>query len=94
MDNGKPAFIFFKTLTLIASPGGDLNAAVEIIDLVKKYKLVTHVDELVSGAGGCLSSCALIFAAGNKRHYTNPETLDFASNNIIVGIHKPFFRRG
>lgn len=91
---GKPAHTFFKTFTLIDSPGGDLHAALDIINLIKKYKLVTHVDAVMSQNIGCLSSCALVFAAGSQRHYTDPKNLGSATQNNTLGIHKPYFTSG
>ena len=93
-SSGKPAYTFFKTVTLTGSNGGDLNAAVEIIDLIIKNDLITHIDELITDERQCLSSCALIFASGSQRHYTNPRALNSASTNNILGIHKPYFTEG
>lgn len=95
LDNyGVPAHSFFNLVTITNSPGGDLNAAFEIMKLIRKYKLNTHLDELLSETPKCLSSCSLIFASGIQRHYTNPKQLGSANNNILLGIHKPYFTKG
>ena len=95
LDNyGVPAHSFFNLVTITNSPGGDLNAAFEIMKLIRKYKLNTHLDELLSETPNCLSSCSLIFASGIQRHYTNPYQLGSANNNVLLGIHKPYFTKG
>ena len=93
-SSGKLAQHFFKVVTLQDSVGGDLSAAFEIVKLITDYGLVTHVDDNLSFNTGCLSSCALIFAAGKERHYTKNKNSTSIDENVIFGIHKPYFLNG
>jgi len=76
---------------IISSGGGDVKSALEIMELIDKYNLITFIyEELsqshISSPGKCLSACGLIFSSGKQRHFKSK----YDSNNFI-GIHKPSF---
>ena len=73
---------------IISSVGGDVKSALEIMELIDKYNLITFIAEGLAhfAPGKCLSACGLIFSSGKQRHFKSK----YDSNNII-GIHKPFF---
>ena len=89
-STGKNAYSFIKTVILKTSTGGDLNAAFKIMKLIGYHKLITQIDSDLTEY--CLSSCALIFASGNHRHWSINE--DYKNSNHVLGIHKPDFVDG
>ena len=89
---------YASILVLGNSPGGDLSAAFQIMRQIQARKIVTWIDIQLAknfdktAQQQCLSSCALIFASGVHRHYSNDgEKLLF---NRTIGIHKPRFLEG
>ena len=92
--NGIPAYAFIKIFWIISSPGGDVQSAFEIMELIKKYQMVTVISEgLYADQLGlkkeCLSACSLIFSSGVHRHF-----LASKNHNWVLGIHKPDFAKG
>jgi hypothetical protein len=63
------------------SPGGDVIAAMQIGEIIRKDWLWTSVSDEPQ-AEGCLSACVLIFAAGANR---------ILGGDSRVGIHRPRF---
>lgn len=63
------------------SPGGDVFAAIQIGEIVRKEWLMTAVPD-EPPAEGCMSACVLILAAGAVR---------IVGGNSRVGIHRPYF---
>ena len=113
LDNNSNLFGYdaFKTVTLRGSRGGDLNAAFDIMKSIRKHKLITQIDasftnnKTENGYVGCFSSCALIFASGFERHFTEKYKHTIFKNGIphgdgkstsdyILGIHKPDLSKG
>lgn len=78
-------------VSLGASVGGDVQAAMEIAGLIMQNGLSTMIwqrpmsSEKRHMKQHCLSSCALIFASGRERYFPD------VSENNILGIHKPEF---
>ncbi len=78
-------------ISIGASIGGDVEAALKIAELIKQNKLNTLIwkKPLLSTNNykqqECLSACALIFASGKNRYFPDVYT------NRILGIHKPAF---
>ena len=74
-----------------ASVGGDVQAAMEIAELIMSNDFSTMIWQRPMFSENryldqhCLSSCALIFASGKERYFP-----DISENNIL-GIHKPEF---
>jgi hypothetical protein len=91
--NGKKASSFIKDIVLRDSPGGDLAAAFQIMNLIRALELNTHLDTSLARANKCQSACALIFASGEQRHFTSALGR-FGSRNNLLGIHKPDFVEG
>jgi len=92
-QNGKPSKSFIKAVALVNSIGGDLRAAFQIMTLIKQHHLNTFLDTGLAGEGKCQSACALIFASGKNRHFSDRFKRMRMDNNII-GIHKPEFTEG
>jgi hypothetical protein len=70
---------YFQTLTLVVhlnSTGGDLDAALQIGQTIRKYDGIVQVLKNST----CYSSCALIYIAGVRR-----------SNLGMIGLHRPYF---
>lgn len=76
---------FIKTVILRTSLGGDVNAAFNIMKLIRQHGLVTQIDSDLTEY--CLSSCALIFASGTQRHWTMNTYIE--DPILVLGIHKP-----
>jgi hypothetical protein len=75
----------FETIDVeLDSPGGDVFAAMQIGEIVRKDWLWTSIPD-EPPATGCMSACVLILAAGANR------ILGDASR---VGIHRPYFDQG
>jgi hypothetical protein len=78
-------------VSLGVSIGGDVQAAMEIAEIITRNELNTMMwDRPIFSQNNflkqhCLSSCALIFASGKERYFP-----DISENNILV-IHKPEF---
>ena len=78
-------------ISIGASVGGDVQAAMEISELIMRNDLSTMIWQRPMSSENryvdqhCLSSCALIFASGRDRYFP-----DISENNIL-GIHKPEF---
>ncbi|MFZ6640016.1 hypothetical protein ACO0LL_09775 [Undibacterium sp. TC4M20W] len=66
-------------VVLSESPGGDLNAAYGIAQLIRGRKINTAVQ------GNCFSSCAIIFMAGTERRMLDSKNLA----NTKLGFHGP-----
>lgn len=65
------------------SVGGDVDAAMKIGRLVRKYEGSTSIEKEPSGFNAnCYSSCALIFIAGVWRSIT--------SDGSALGLHRPY----
>lgn len=76
---------------IISSPGGDVEAAVEIMQIIRKHKISTFIwyDQYSyerTFIPECLSACALIFSSGLHRHFRKK-----VEENTHLGIHKPSF---
>lgn len=76
---------------IISSPGGDVQAALEIMEIIRKQRLSTFIwhDKHSLRRGSrpeCLSSCALVFSSGLHRHFKKT-----VESNSHLGIHKPSF---
>jgi hypothetical protein len=84
-DAGFASSNLIKTVILRTSRGGDLNAAFNIMKLIRRHNLVTQIDSDLTDF--CLSSCALIFASGTQRHWTMNN--DLGNPKLVLGIHKP-----
>ncbi len=63
------------------SPGGDVFAAMQIGEIVRRDWLMTSVPD-EPPAKGCMSACVLILAAGAVR---------IVGHDSRVGIHRPYF---
>jgi len=63
------------------SPGGDLWAAMQIGEVVRKHWLMTSVSD-EPPSNGCMSACVFILAAGAVR---------IVGEESRVGIHRPHF---
>jgi hypothetical protein len=57
------------------SPGGDVDAALQIGRIIRKHEGITHIEV----DRQCYSSCALLFIAGVSR-------LNFG----LIGLHRPY----
>jgi hypothetical protein len=65
------------------STGGDVDAAMKIGRLVRRYEGWTYIEKEDSGFNAnCYSSCALIFIAGVRRY--------MASSGGQLGLHRPY----
>jgi len=71
-----------KTI-LLSSKGGDVNEAINIGRVIRKYEYESMLVPLFDGniQYGCMSSCVLAFAGGVHR----------ASEFGVLGIHRPYF---
>lgn len=63
------------------SPGGDVFAAMQIGETIRRDWLWTSVSDEPT-ASGCMSACVLILAAGANR---------ILGDDSRVGVHRPFF---
>ncbi len=68
-----------KHVVLAESPGGDLRSAYGIADLIHKNHLNTSVK------GFCVSSCAVMFMAGEQRQIIDEK--DY--KKTVLGFHAP-----
>lgn len=68
---------------LLNSPGGDVNAAMEIGRVIRRFEMYVEVPN----DGICASSCVLLYAAGTTRSFFRESGI---GNGPIV-IHRPFF---
>ncbi|MBC3930944.1 hypothetical protein [Undibacterium curvum] len=68
-----------KHVVLAESPGGDLRSAYGIADLIRKNHLNTSVK------GFCVSSCAVMFMAGEQRQIIEEKNY----KKTILGFHAP-----
>lgn len=86
---------YSSILFLGNSPGGDLSAAFQIMRQIQARKIITWLDIQLAKSfeptaqQQCFSSCALIFASGVHRHYSNDTQKPLF--NQLIGIHKPRF---
>lgn len=72
----------FARLVLVDSPGGSFLVALRMARWVEDRRLATVV------AGHCLSSCSLIFLAGEQRQFAQPRP----GQTHWIGIHGPYAR--
>lgn len=94
---------------LLDSPGGDVDEALRIAQVVRRAVLETsthRIDEVSNAALGlfstpCASSCFLVWAAGARREHhsspTGPAVRDgkrFWKQPSGLGLHRPFLSRG
>lgn len=67
------------------SPGGVVDEAVKIGELVRKAGLTTAVD---GGAAYCDSGCTMVFVAGLRRHYVNADRVEEGLSGLSgLGFH-------
>lgn len=77
-DPRKPRILYLE------SGGGEVKAAVELANLIRREKLITAVD---ASRSHCDSGCTLAFVAGVRRHYVHGET-------VMEGLSSPFYGLG
>ncbi len=68
-----------SNIVILKSPGGSLNAGLEIAQAVRELGLTTAVP----AKGGCYSACALIWVAGVQR---------YMSRSAQIGFHAAYYR--
>lgn len=68
-----------SNIVILDSPGGNLNAGLEIAQTVRELGLTTAVP----ATAGCYSACALIWVAGTNR---------YMSRSAQIGFHAAYFR--
>lgn len=80
---------------IVNSPGGDINEAVRISDLVRGMRLAVYV----ANGGYCVSACFFIFLEGNYRAAslanedgTLPPQAKRNNWPGVVGIHRPYLK--
>lgn len=89
--NNPSCKVLAPVVSIGASDGGDVEAALRIAELIKQKKLSTIIwpkpmdSHYRNDKQRCLSACALIFASGRNRHFPD------VYSNQILGIHKPSF---
>ncbi|WP_127750473.1 hypothetical protein [Parasedimentitalea marina] len=85
MNCSEPGFCPYNTVIALDSPGGHLQAALEIAHYVQQNNFVT----LLQKDAVCASACSMIFLSG----YTTYEGVffprRFAHDTARLGLHKP-----
>lgn len=94
-QNGRKGKELLKVIELNDSPGGELLAAMGIIDLLQKNEIAVEVWDRGPKYRRfkCSSACALIFAGAPKRHYviSKNEGSIYPPHEGYFGLHKPKF---
>lgn len=72
------------TLVSLASPGGSINAAIQIGSIVRSKGMTTIVDR----GQDCASACGLIWLAGQRRLLTLTSRVGFHTAYVIRNGHR------
>ena len=76
----------------IDSPGGDINEALRMAQLVR----AAHMDVVVPKQATCASACFFVYLAGQSRAASGADEIraEGAARSLgAVGIHRPYYRK-
>ncbi len=75
----------FSSVLALESPGGSLEAALELARLVRRYQIITYIPAEAT----CASSCAFVFFAGYSDYegVFHPRRIVHAGSRL--GLHRP-----
>ena len=94
-ENGILGSELLKVIEITDSIGGDLNAAVAIVELMQRYDIAVETWDRGPKYSKfkCASACALIFAGAPRRHYIvgQNDGSVFPPFSSKFGLHKPEF---
>ena len=87
-DNvSEPTGIFRSNRLTLESPGGSLDPAIALANLVRNYGIATYVD----AGKECLSGCAIVFMAGSWKDGDDAKDANRRMHHTArLGFHAPF----
>lgn len=86
MHCGEPGFCPYNTVIALDSPGGSLQAALEIAQYVQHNNFVTMLPKNAV----CASACSMIFLSGYTTYDGVFFPRRFAHDTARLGLHKPY----